>query len=60
MIHTCIQQRRSNSDNLVTVPRENSDIMANAQKGLRGSINITVGGIFGFGFPAQLTGLKQK
>jgi large exoprotein involved in heme utilization and adhesion len=36
-----------NTDTLVAVPKENSDITANAQKGFGGQVSITAQGIFG-------------
>lgn len=42
-----------NTDILLAVPSENSDITANAQKGSGGSVNITASGIFGLKY--QLT-----
>lgn len=44
-----------NTDTLVAVPQENSDITANAQKGSGGRISITAQGIFGTEFRDKLT-----
>ncbi|MEW6498197.1 MAG: filamentous hemagglutinin N-terminal domain-containing protein, partial [Cyanobacteriota bacterium] len=44
-----------NTDTLVAVPQENSDITANAQKGSGGRISITATGIFGTQFGNGLT-----
>lgn len=48
-----------NTENLVAVPNENSDITANAQKGSGGRISITAQGIFGTQFRDQLTPLSD-
>jgi large exoprotein involved in heme utilization and adhesion len=44
-----------NTDTLVAVPKENSDITANAQQGSGGRIRITAQGIFGTEFRDRLT-----
>ena len=44
-----------NTDTLVAVPKENSDITANAQQGSGGRIRITTQGIFGTQFRDRLT-----
>lgn len=48
-----------NSDFIVAVPRENSDITANAFNGRGGNINITTKGIFGIEFRSQQTPLSD-
>jgi large exoprotein involved in heme utilization and adhesion len=48
-----------NTDTLVAVPKENSDITANAQKGFGGRVSITAQGIFGTQFREQLTPLSD-
>ncbi|GAB4208063.1 MAG: hypothetical protein Fur006_66550 [Coleofasciculaceae cyanobacterium] len=48
-----------NTNTLVAVPKENSDITANAQKGFGGRISITAQGIFGTQFREQLTPLSD-
>jgi filamentous hemagglutinin family protein len=48
-----------NTDTLVAVPKEDSDITANAQKGFGGRISITARGIFGTQFREQLTPLSD-
>jgi filamentous hemagglutinin family protein len=50
---------RINTDTLVAVPKENSDITANAQKGFGGRVSITAQGIFGTQFREQLTPLSD-
>lgn len=44
-----------NTDTLVAVPIENSDITANAQKGSGGRVSITASGIFGLKYRLELT-----
>ncbi|WP_322744330.1 S-layer family protein [Coleofasciculus sp. LEGE 07092] len=44
-----------NTNTLVAVPKENSDITANAQQGSGGRISITASGIFGTQFRDRLT-----
>jgi large exoprotein involved in heme utilization and adhesion len=44
-----------NSDLIVAIPQENSDISANAVKGRGGNVNINSQGLFGIGFRKQLT-----
>jgi filamentous hemagglutinin family protein len=44
-----------NTDTLVAVPKENSDITANAQQGFGGRVSITAQGIFGTQFRDRLT-----
>jgi filamentous hemagglutinin family protein len=44
-----------NTDTLVAVPKENSDITANAQQGSGGRVSITAQGIFGTQFRDRLT-----
>ncbi len=44
-----------NTDTLVAVPSENSDITANAQKGSGGRVSITASGIFGLKYRLELT-----
>lgn len=48
-----------NTDTLIAVPKENSDITANAQKGFGGLVNITAQGIFGTQFRDKLTPLSD-
>ena len=48
-----------NTDTLVAVPLENSDITANAQKGAGGRVTITAQGIFGTQFREKLTPLSD-
>jgi filamentous hemagglutinin family protein len=48
-----------NTNTLVAVPKENSDITANAQKGFGGRISITAQGIFGTQFRDKLTPLSD-
>jgi filamentous hemagglutinin family protein len=48
-----------NTDTLVAVPQENSDITANAQKGPGGRISITASGIFGTQYRPTLTPLSD-
>ncbi|HEY9606623.1 MAG TPA: S-layer family protein, partial [Allocoleopsis sp.] len=48
-----------NTDTLVAVPKENSDITANAQKGFGGRIRITAQGIFGTQYRDRLTPLSD-
>ncbi|MFB8787287.1 MAG: filamentous hemagglutinin N-terminal domain-containing protein [Potamolinea sp.] len=48
-----------NTENLVAVPNENSDITANAQKGSGGRISITAQGIFGTQFRDTVTPLSD-
>lgn len=48
-----------NTNTLVAVPKENSDITANAQKGFGGRIRITAQGIFGTQFRDRLTPLSD-
>ncbi len=48
-----------NTDTLVAVPKENSDITANAQKGSGGRVRITAQGIFGTQFRDRLTPLSD-
>jgi large exoprotein involved in heme utilization and adhesion len=48
-----------NTDTLVAVPKENSDITANAQKGFGGRVSITAQGIFGTQFRDRLTPLSD-
>lgn len=48
-----------NTDTLVAVPEENSDITANAQKGSGGRVSITAQGIFGTQFRDRLTSLSD-
>jgi filamentous hemagglutinin family protein len=40
---------------IIAVPKENSDISANAYEGIGGNINITTQGLFGIGFRPQPT-----
>ncbi|MEQ9233893.1 two-partner secretion domain-containing protein [Coleofasciculus sp. E2-BRE-01] len=44
-----------NTDTLVAVPEENSDITANAEKGFGGRVSVTAQGIFGIQFREKLT-----
>jgi filamentous hemagglutinin family protein len=44
-----------NSRFIVAIPKENSDIMANATQGRGGNVNLTSQGIFGLQFRPQLT-----
>ncbi|HBL57584.1 MAG TPA: filamentous hemagglutinin [Cyanobacteria bacterium UBA8803] len=48
-----------NTNTLVAVPKEDSDITANAQKGSGGRVSITAQGIFGTQFRDQLTPLSD-
>jgi filamentous hemagglutinin family protein len=48
-----------NTDTLVAVPKENSDITANAQKGFGGRVSITAQGIFGTQYRDRLTPLSD-
>ncbi|MFB8787288.1 MAG: S-layer family protein [Potamolinea sp.] len=48
-----------NTDTLVALPNENSDITANAQKGSGGRISITAQGIFGTQYRATPTSLSD-
>jgi large exoprotein involved in heme utilization and adhesion len=48
-----------NTDTLVAVPKENSDITANAQQGFGGRVSITAQGIFGTQFRDRLTPLSD-
>jgi large exoprotein involved in heme utilization and adhesion len=50
---------RINADFVVAVPKEDSDIIANAYEGKGGSINITTQGIFGLEFRENLTPLSD-
>lgn len=48
-----------NTDTLVAVPKENSDITANAQEGSGGRVSVTASGIFGTQFRDRLTPLSD-
>lgn len=48
-----------NADFVVAVPKEDSDIIANAYEGKGGNINITTQGIFGLEFREKLTPLSD-
>jgi len=48
-----------NTDNLVAVPNENSDISANSANFRGGNVTITASGIFGIEFREQLTPLND-
>ncbi|MBD2126949.1 filamentous hemagglutinin N-terminal domain-containing protein [Microcoleus sp. ZQ-A2] len=50
---------RINVDFVVAVPKEDSDIIANAYEGKGGNINITTQGIFGLEFREKLTPLSD-
>jgi filamentous hemagglutinin family protein len=50
---------RINADFVVAVPKEDSDIIANAYEGKGGNINITTQGIFGLQFREKLTPLSD-
>jgi filamentous hemagglutinin family protein len=50
---------RLNADFVVAVPKENSDIVANAYEGNGGNINITTQGIFGLEFRENQTPLSD-
>jgi large exoprotein involved in heme utilization and adhesion len=50
---------RINADFVVAVPKEDSDIIANAYEGKGGNINITTQGIFGLEFREKLTPLSD-
>jgi large exoprotein involved in heme utilization and adhesion len=50
---------RINADFVVAVPKEDSDIVANAYEGKGGNINITTQGIFGLEFRENLTPLSD-
>jgi filamentous hemagglutinin family protein len=50
---------RIKADFVVAVPKENSDITANAYEGKGGNINITTQGIFGLEFRENLTPLSD-
>jgi filamentous hemagglutinin family protein len=50
---------RINTDNLVAVPKENSDISANSADFRGGNVTITASGIFGIEFREQVTTLSD-
>jgi filamentous hemagglutinin family protein len=50
---------RINTDNLVAVPSENSDISANSANFRGGNVTVTASGIFGIEFREQLTPLSD-
>ncbi len=50
---------RIDTDNLVAVPKENSDITANSENFRGGNITVTASGIFGIDFREQVTPLSD-
>ena len=50
---------RIDTDNLVAVPKENSDITANSEDFRGGNVTVTASGVFGIEFREQLTPLSD-